>query len=63
VELDVFLDVQERVEELKERTETKRAVDCMLVLVREICTYINGHTSNGILGRSCVCNWLYVALC
>jgi hypothetical protein len=59
----VFLDVQERVEELKERTETKRAVECMLVLVREICTYIDKHTSNGVLGKSCVRDWLYVALC
>jgi hypothetical protein len=46
------LDVQKRVEELKARTETKRAVKRILELVKEICTYIQKHTSDGILGKS-----------
>ena len=47
---EIFV-LQDRVEAVKQRTETKRAAVHMLEVVARICTYIGENTSDGILGR------------
>ena len=53
-ELLAFVTIQERVDELKDRIETRRAVGQMLELVKNACEYIYQKTSSGILGRLCI---------
>jgi hypothetical protein len=51
-ELDIFFVMRQRVEQLDARTETKRAIERMLELVKQVCDYFCKHTSKGILGES-----------
>jgi hypothetical protein len=52
--MDVFFVMQQRVEQLNERAETKRAIERMLELVVQVCNYFCEHTSKGVFGESSV---------
>ena len=49
-QLEPFLLIESRIEELKGREETRRAVEKMLRLIEEISDYIRNKTSPGLIG-------------
>ena len=48
-ELDQFLTIEEKLEFLREREESRRAVERMMEVIAEAASYISDHTSTKIL--------------
>ena len=44
-ELDQFLTIEEKLEFLREREESRRAVERMMEVIADAATYISNHTS------------------
>ena len=49
-QFEPFITVGKHKEELKEREETRSALEDMLKVIEKSATYIKEHTSNGIIG-------------
>ena len=51
-QLEPFLLIESRIEGLREREETRRAVKKMLHLIEEVSDYVCNQTSPGLIGKS-----------